>query len=797
MDRQDGGALRLHLSVALGVLTMLGGCGGGSGGGGGGVISTPGPAPSPTPSPAPVPTPTPTPTPTPSTFDTAEYRQSDGPAFHNAVAAWQQGATGQGATIAIVDTGIDTDSPEFAGRISPASADVAGNGTFEAFDDHGTQVALTAAAARNNTGIVGIAYGATIQALRADTPGSCATADPSDSSTGCVFDDRDIAAGIDRAVAAGATVINLSLGGDSPSSTLITAVKNAAAAGVVIVVAAGNEGDGSDPTIDPNQPNPFASGVLGAGGAEVIIAGSVDKNGVISSFSNRAGSSAGSYLAALGEDVCCVYKDGKLLVETDSQGSFVTLVSGTSFSAPQISGAVALLKSAFPNLTGAQIVEILLSSARDAGAVGTDKTYGRGILDIARAFAPQGTTTLAGSASALYLNDDTAIGSAPMGDAFRSARLDTVMLDKYARAYAIDLAAGLQHAAATPRLLGAVDKGPERLGLAGKAVSLAFTVAPNVQGLRWDRPLRLTAEDASQAQVMAARAALRISPNTQIGFAFRERADGLVAQLQGHDEPAFLIVGGASGDLGFAETGGTAVAWRRQLGKWGLTATAESGEAWLGTLRMAQGTLDRRRETQDLHQVSLAADRTFGKLDTALGVSMLDEDRTVLGAYFHQALEAGGARTVFLDAQAGWRVAPRWRIGGALRQGWTRADTSGLVAAGSRFVSRAWSFDVERSGVFGPLDSLGLRIAQPLRVESGGLALNLPIAYDYDTLLTTYGVRTLSLTPGGRELDGELAWRGALFGGNGSASLFYRTDPGNVASLPDDKGIALNWDARF
>ena len=109
-------------------------------------------------------------------------------------------------------------------------------------------------------------------------------------SDGCVFDDRDIAAGINRAVTAGATVINLSLGGDAPSATLLDAVRRASAAGVVIIVSAGNEGDGSDPAVDPNQPNPFAAGVRNAGGSSVIIAGSVNESSQFSGFSNRAGS---------------------------------------------------------------------------------------------------------------------------------------------------------------------------------------------------------------------------------------------------------------------------------------------------------------------------------------------------------------------------------------------------------------------------------------------------------------------------------------------------------------------------
>ena len=138
-----------------------------------------------------------------------------------------------------------------------------------------------------------------------------------------------------------------------------------------------------------------------------------------------------------------------------------------------------------------------------------------------------------------------------------------------------------------------------------------------------------------------------------------------------------------------------------------------------------------------------------------------------------------------------------WRLGGAVRQGWTRADRGEVIGAGSAFVSRGWSADLTKQGVLGRFDSLGLRVSQPLRVESGGLNLTLPVAYDYKSLAATYDTRMLALAPQGREIDTELAWHGLLLGGDASASLFYRTDPGHFATLPDDKGVAVKWSRRF
>ncbi len=757
---------------------------------------TPTPSPVPTPAPSPSPSPSPTPAPPPTTaFDTAEYQRSTGPSFHRAVTAWQAGATGRGVTIGIVDTGIDVASPEFAGRISPASADVAGSRTIAAEDDHGTQVALVAAAARDNTGVLGIAFDATLQVLRADSPGSCATETPSNPDSGCKFSDGAIAAGVDRAVSAGARVVNLSIGGSPINATLRAAIGRAAAAGVVVVVSAGNAGDSTDPADNPNEVDPFAASVRQAGTGNVVIAGSVNASGVLSTFSNRAGSNAASYLAALGERVCCVYENGVLKVTTDSQGRrFVTLVNGTSFSAPQISGAVALLAQAFPNLTGQQIVDLLLRTARDAGPAGTDSTYGRGILDIANAFAPQGTTALAGATTLLPLGDDLVVTGAAMGDA-GGAPLGAVILDGYARAYAYDLAAAVRHAQVAQKLTPALAGRVRQLAAGNGRVSLAFSIDGRRGTMAWIAPLRLAADDAARAKVLAARVAVRLGPGRQLGFAFRQGADGLVAQLQGRSEPAFLVAGSPGQDFGFVQQGSSALAFRQMLGSVGMTLSAESGAVLTGPTQLADSLVRRRRDAQ-AQRLGLAIDRRIGAVDAGLGVSWLHEDRTVLGARFHQALGQPGADSLFVDARLGWRLAPDWRLGAAWRGGWTRPQARGTIDGG-RLLSQSFAVDLEKAGVLIGGDRLAFRLAQPLRVESGGVELSLPVDYSYATLAPTYGTRTLALAPRGRELVGELAWRAALWGGEAGASLYYRKDPGHFAAVPDDKGFAVQWSVGF
>ena len=790
---------KARLALAAALASVLAACGGGGSGRSGGPISTPAPQPSPSPTPAPAPAPSPTPTPT-TNFITEEYRLSDGPDQHNAVTAWQAGSTGAGEIIAIVDTGIDTDSPEFAGRIHPDSRDVAGNRTIEQEDDHGTNVALVAAAARNGTGVMGIAFDASILVLRGDRPGTCATDTPEDTSLGCSFFDSDIATGIDQAVASGAAVVNLSLGGDGASRAVRDAVARAAAAGVVVVVAAGNAGDGSDPDTDPNEPTTFAKELVAAGNGNVIIVGSVDENNTISGFSQRAGSAANSFLMARGQRICCVYENGEIFIGSDAQGSFRLLIAGTSFAAPQVAGAVALMAQAFPNLTATEIVEILLTSARDLGNTGVDPIYGRGVLDIARAFQPAGATTLAGRSEVMRIGSDTAVGSPAMGDAFAGGPSVTgVLLDKYQRAYGVDIGAGMRGAVPQMRLHNAIDTRSRHVSVGARGLSLAFTIADGGASPQsgWVRQLRMTPEEAQGARVLAARMAARVAPDTQIGFTIGESAHGLALQVQGRAQPAFLIAGDAGGEFGFARSNDIGVVMRRKLGDFGLTLGAESGEAWLGNARRGADIVRARREKRPYTSFSVAADRDFGPFDAVLGLNWTREDETVLGAYFAQGLGVSGADSLFIDAAGGIDLPANWRLGASWRQGFTRPQRSDLVAAGSGFTSNAWSFDLTRQGVFGLADTLGFRVAQPLRVTSGGIAFDLPVGYDYSTRTATYGTRHISLAPTGREVIGEVSWRGPLFTGDASASLFYRTDPGHYAAMPDEQGVAVSWRKAF
>lgn len=342
---------------------LLAACGGGGGGVDKGVVIVPGSSSS-----GGSPTPTPTPSSTPTlTVQELEDQQSNSAAAAHADAAYRAGATGRGVKIAIIDTGITPGLTEFSGRIDSSSADMAGMRGLTDPSGHGTLMASVALAARDSRGMHGLAYEATLVSLNASNPATCRAADD------CPASAELLIRAIDAAIEAKVRVINISATTDITHELLVAAVRRAATAGIVTVISAGNNNG------DARQPLLLSRSFAEAAPGWVIIAGGHDVSGAFDyQLANRAGSgpSAAWYLTALSRDV----------VMTDRNGSLVR-DSGTSPAAAAVSGAVALVAQARPNLTGAQIVSLLLANTTDAGTPGRDNVFGNGILDLSATFA--------------------------------------------------------------------------------------------------------------------------------------------------------------------------------------------------------------------------------------------------------------------------------------------------------------------------------------------------------------------------------------------------------------------------
>ncbi|AFY32043.1 S8 family serine peptidase [Calothrix sp. PCC 7507] len=266
--------------------------------------------------------------------------------------AWAKGYTGQGVVVAVVDTGVDYNHADLKNNIWTNTKEIADNGidddgdgyiddvrgwnfvnnTNEVMDDnsHGTHVSGTIAGENNDFGVTGVAYGAKIMPVKV----------LDDSGSGSY---SAIANGIYYAVNHGANVINLSLGGDFPNSTLESAIDYASKKGVVVVMAAGNNG------------YPLVSYPAAYANKSGIAVGAVDQNNKMADFSNQPGFSQLAYVTAPGVNVYSTVP-----------GDQYAYYSGTSMATPHVAGVVALMLSANPNLSAEQVRQIITSTAANS-----------------------------------------------------------------------------------------------------------------------------------------------------------------------------------------------------------------------------------------------------------------------------------------------------------------------------------------------------------------------------------------------------------------------------------------------
>ncbi|ONI77719.1 hypothetical protein ALI144C_30160 [Actinosynnema sp. ALI-1.44] len=284
--------------------------------------------------------------------------------------AWQQGHTGAGATIAVLDTGYDKGHPDLAGIVK-SEKDFTGEGIQDVVG-HGTHVAATAAGRGTASGgkYTGVAKGANLVIGKV-----CVT-------FGCPFD--AILDGMQWAADSGAKVVNMSLGGGPGDGTdpIETAVNRISAEkGTLFVIAAGNGG---------------SSKVSSPAAADAALAvGSVNKQDVRSPFSSQ-GPRSKDYavkpdIAAPGEDIVAARAKGTL--DDVAVDEFHAKISGTSMATPHVAGAAAIVAAQHPDWTGQQIKTALMGSAHPV-ANATIYHQGNGRLDVNRAVSQTVTTTV-------------------------------------------------------------------------------------------------------------------------------------------------------------------------------------------------------------------------------------------------------------------------------------------------------------------------------------------------------------------------------------------------------------------
>jgi autotransporter-associated beta strand protein len=374
---------RRELALLVGLAVSLSGCGGG-----GGNSNVRGAAPAPS---APSSTPTPSPAPSPSPSSNVPTPPTDAQlSLTNAYAAQRQGYNGAGVTIGVVDSGIMRSNPAVAGRVSQELIYVDPKQNNINVDDvvgHGTWVSEIAAGSSFAQFPGGIASGANLVSARiiADSaPDDNGSTPPAQVTTSDATFFGQLGGDL---INAGVKVMNNSWGGitwDTTNASLNAAFDNAYVPFVeqhngLVVFAAGNDSQANPSTIaalpyyvrntDPN----LQKGWL------VAVALNSNNPTQLDSYSNQCGVAMNFCLAAPGD---VIVLDKNTTSSTTNPNYYI--VEGTSFAAPIVSGAAALVWQAYPYFTNDLVRQTLLGTATPIGAQ-PNPTFGYGVLNIGAA----------------------------------------------------------------------------------------------------------------------------------------------------------------------------------------------------------------------------------------------------------------------------------------------------------------------------------------------------------------------------------------------------------------------------
>lgn len=262
-----------------------------------------------------------------------------------APAAWDISTGSNAVRVAVVDSGVLASHPDLAGKVL-AGYDFVNNDSDPSDDNgHGTAVAgLIAAATNNQLGMAGLGWSTPVVPVKAlDAAGSGSYS--------------GIANSIIWAADQGVKVINLSLGGTTSSRTLQDAVNYAWSRGIVVIAAAGNNGN--------------STAFYPAACANVIAVSATNSTDTRPSWSNF-----GSYVD--------LSAPGAGILTLQGPSSYANW-DGTSFSSPIVAGVTALMIAANPGLSNSSTTSLLLGSCDDIGTAGYDVYYGNGRLNASRA----------------------------------------------------------------------------------------------------------------------------------------------------------------------------------------------------------------------------------------------------------------------------------------------------------------------------------------------------------------------------------------------------------------------------
>ena len=666
-------------------------------------------------------------------------------AFVNQIAG-ENAAPGAGVTIGFIDSGIDQNHPDFAGKriiefLMPGATNETGHGF-----SHGTAVASVAAGIRNldEDSAHGVAWGADIAMFAIPTGSGDRPYNPITLS-GLAAGAAWWAAVFDFVIAwrdgeRRVDILNLSVGydgvidsygeqelRDSFGPAIAALAQSGAADTAILVWAAGNaHGDPCDPATTAN----CVDGTVNAVSVEVlpglatripelqghsIAVVALQPDGTIADFSNRCGIAADNCIAAPGEEVRAAFLGPQRGTNVPSRG--YADVRGTSFAAPFVAGGLAVMKQLFRDqLSNTELVTRLFATANDEGIYADRAVYGRGALDLRAATWPVG------------------------------------VLDVPVEGSRVD-GPGVALGATSLRAGAAVGDGIER-SLAGREIAAFDALGAPF----WFDLGRFTTAGAA-----------------------RRRADEHRAFVDWPapraDEPSPWRVGFA--DLPAGVDGGHLALAERALG---LTLTDR---------RMLTGSVFTTGDGLGHTAVSGAA-LSWHPAGGPIGLhaGLLHEPESVLGSTGSGAFGTLAGETAFAGA-ALQAALGEWRLRAGAELGTVRAQPrGGIVSAVSPLTTSALS--LQASTPFAAGGALSFAVSQPLRVEAGRAEFAVPAGRTRTGGVLRSEVAA-DLVPSGRQLEVAAQWDGPLAAGELRVGAAVTLQPGHRAGAAPELLLRGGW----
>lgn len=788
--------------------------------------------------------------------ESAEFARQPALAHIGAGYAYARGATGEGETLVIVDSGLQANHREFAGKQVQISGhpDSPGYRATIAQSGHGTAAAGVAAARRDLDSTAfgnmhGVAFDADVHMVNIPLGSATPTYMPLPLAAFSDQNDRYWESLLGYTAGLG-PIVNLSLGfagAISEPAYTRAGVRSAfertvaalAQAGTpdaeksIFVWAAGNAGQSF--TADGAAALADAPEILGGLGVHfpelrshvLTVVALEDRPGAsgqleIAGFSNHCGIARDFCIAAPGRRLAVPAADANRM---DRYRSF----SGTSAAAPVVSGALAVLRHFFRNNDGSyalgntELVARLLETADRSGVFANSDIYGRGKLDLDAATRPSGAvrlllgSTLAGPAAPELLSALTP--GAAFGDALSSAlsRREVAAFDALDAPFrrALDSYLPAQPAGARQTLaerlhaLGGDPRGAALATAGGGVLRLQASRAPGADAGAADAIRSAGAPPLPQPGDVAPAATAAQLVSLWLSQPLGATGADVFAGLRGHPGWDFgLHAAGAISPGQFSDSGAFAnpyLSFARAGGVAGVAAPAAGGVLRAAAFRGgAQWGALRDADTAQAFGGVLefqAGGRTRG---AALSAGLLREPERLAGSRLRGAFGGGGGRSWFAGASAhGPLAGARGGLRGfaSLHAGYTRAARAGasqsaMLSWQAPLWTSAWAVGVARRGVLAQRDQLSLRLSQPLRVERGRAALRWVSGRNGNGALHMERAE-LPLAPSGRQLEAEISYARDLAGGMLHISALGTRHPGHNASAAAEFSLLLRYALRF